>query len=254
MHDADLYKYNSYTRLGFVEGIHQVDGDNEYFYVVNNGYTLKDLMTVKDNGVESQATYVAKGFVLDPKFLANLDVDGKNEYVTRHSIAGDVNTNHTFSLRKTRSDNEGTVELSEPFLLESYMKGVSQIGSFYGAWIKSENGIPVLAKYSTSTGDHEGAASDISERIGQSGIFYFETTDEEATANEGIANSSIQVVATNGAVIVKGAAGKNVVITNVLGQTIANTVVASNEAQITTPTGVVVVAIEGEPAVKAIVK
>ena len=65
MHDADLYKYNSYTRLGFVEGIHQVDGDNEYFYVVNNGYTLKDLMTVKDNGVESQATYVAKGFVLD---------------------------------------------------------------------------------------------------------------------------------------------------------------------------------------------
>lgn len=40
-------------------------------------------MTVKDNGVESQATYVAKGFVLDPKFLANLDVDGKNEYVTR---------------------------------------------------------------------------------------------------------------------------------------------------------------------------
>ena len=254
MHDADLYKYNSYTRLGFVEGIHQVDGDNEYFYVVNNGYTLKDLMTVKDNGVESQATYVAKGFVLDPKFLANLDVDGKNEYVTRHSIAGDVNTNHTFSLRKTRSDNEGTVELSEPFLLESYMKGVSQIGSFYGAWIKSENGIPVLAKYSTSTGDHEGAASDISERIGQSGIFYFETTDEEATANEGIANSSIQVVATNGAVIVKGAAGKNVVITNVLGQTIANTVVASDEAQITTPTGVVVVAVEGEAAVKAIVK
>ena len=111
-----------------------------------------------------------------------------------------------------------------------------------------------MAKYSTQAGDHEGDASSIGERIGQSGIFYFETTEEEATANEGIENSSIQVVATNGAVIVKGAAGKNVVITNVLGQTIANTVVASDEAQIATPAGVVVVAVEGEAAVKAIVK
>ena len=254
MHDADLYKYNSYTRLGFVEGIHQVDGDNEYFYVVNNGYTLKDLMTVKDNSVEPQATYVAKGKVLDPKFLADLDENGKNKYVTRHSIKGDVNTNHTFSLRKTKSDNEGTVEMSEPFLLESYMKGESKIGSFTGAWVKSENGIPVLAKYSTGASDHENGNSSISERIGQSGIFYFETTEEEATANEGIETSSIQVVATNGAVIVKGAAGKNVVITNVLGQKVASTVVASDEATIATPAGVVVVAVKGEAAVKAIVK
>ena len=52
----------------------------------------------------------------------------------------------------------------------------------------------------------------------------------------------------------KGAAGKNVVITNVLGQTIANTVVASDEATISVPAGVVVVAVEGEAAVKAIVK
>ena len=34
MHNADLYKFNSYTRLGFVEGIHMVDGDKEYLYVV----------------------------------------------------------------------------------------------------------------------------------------------------------------------------------------------------------------------------
>ncbi|WP_199715798.1 DUF6383 domain-containing protein, partial [Parabacteroides sp. TM07-1AC] len=57
-----------------------------------------------------------------------------------------------------------------------------------------------------------------------------------------------------GAVIVKGAEGKNVVITNVLGQTIANTVITSSEAQISAPAGIVVVAVEGEAAVKAIVK
>lgn len=46
----------------------------------------------------------------------------------------------------------------------------------------------------------------------------------------------------------------NVVITNVLGQTIANTVVTSSEATISAPAGYVTVAVEGEAAVKAIVK
>ena len=55
-------------------------------------------------------------------------------------------------------------------------------------------------------------------------------------------------------VAIAGAAGKKVVITNILGQTVANTVVTSDNATIAAPAGVVVVAIEGEDAVKAIVK
>ena len=74
------------------------------------------------------------------------------------------------------------------------------------------------------------------------------------TANEGVTASEVSVVATNGAVIIKGAEGKKVSISNVLGQTIANTVVTSSEATISAPAGVVVVAVEGEAAVKAIVK
>ncbi|RHU24240.1 hypothetical protein DXD68_17730 [Parabacteroides sp. TM07-1AC] len=77
---------------------------------------------------------------------------------------------------------------------------------------------------------------------------------ETATSNEGIEATGVSVVATNGAVIVKGAEGKNVVITNVLGQQVANTVVSSSEASIAAPAGMVVVAVEGEAAVKAIVK
>ncbi|WP_278626520.1 DUF6383 domain-containing protein [Parabacteroides gordonii] len=76
----------------------------------------------------------------------------------------------------------------------------------------------------------------------------------EATANESIDASAISVVAGNGSVTIKGAAGKNVVITNVLGQTIANTIISSDNATIAAPAGVVVVAVEGEAAVKAIVK
>ena len=75
------------------------------------------------------------------------------------------------------------------------------------------------------------------------------------TANESIdAAATFSVTATNGAVIIKGAEGKKVSISNVLGQTIANTVVTSSEATISAPAGVVVVAVEGEAAVKAIVK
>ena len=83
---------------------------------------------------------------------------------------------------------------------------------------------------------------------------------EENYAGDPVANenapevSSISVVATNGAVIINGAAGKKVTISNVLGQTIANAVLSSDKAEISTPSGVVIVAVEGEAAVKAIVK
>ena len=253
MHNADLYKFNGYTRLGFVEGIHMVDGDNEYLYVVNPGYELKDLMTIKDNSVTAQAKYTKVGYVLDPAKLA-VDANGVGEYVKRHDIAGNVNTNHTFSLRRTASGNEGTTSESEPFLLESYLDGVSQIGSFNGAWVKSENGIPVLAKLDTQAGDHEWDGSTIEERIGQSGVFYFGATEDEATANDEIAISEVKVIAGNGSVTINGAAGKKVVVSNILGQVVANTVITSDNATIAAPQGVVVVAVEGEEAVKAIVK
>ena len=74
------------------------------------------------------------------------------------------------------------------------------------------------------------------------------------TANEGVNASEVSVVAIDGAVVIKGAEGKTVAISNVLGQTVANTVITSSEATIAVPAGIVVVAVEGEAAVKAIVK
>lgn len=77
---------------------------------------------------------------------------------------------------------------------------------------------------------------------------------ESPVANDAINVSAVSVIATDGAIIIKGAEGKKVAISNVLGQTIANTVVTSSEATVAAPAGVVVVAVEGEAAVKAIVK
>ena len=74
------------------------------------------------------------------------------------------------------------------------------------------------------------------------------------TSNENVKVSNVTVVAGKGQLTIAGAAGKKVVISNVLGQTVANTVIASDNATIAAPAGVVVVAVEGEEAVKAIVK
>ena len=78
--------------------------------------------------------------------------------------------------------------------------------------------------------------------------------DETATDNETIAAKGVKVIASEGQVEITGAAGKKVVISNILGQPVANTVLTSDNAVIAAPQGVVVVAVEGEEAVKAIIK
>ena len=77
---------------------------------------------------------------------------------------------------------------------------------------------------------------------------------QSPVANEAVTTSSVKVIAGNGVVTVIGAQGKKVAVSNVLGQTIANTVISSDNAAINVPAGIVIVAIEGEAAVKAIVK
>ena len=73
-----------------------------------------------------------------------------------------------------------------------------------------------------------------------------EVIDTDApTANESInaASEAVQVVAANGAVIVKGAEGKNVVVSTILGKVVANEVLNSDNE---TPAGIVVVSVDGE--------
>lgn len=74
------------------------------------------------------------------------------------------------------------------------------------------------------------------------------------TANDEITTSEVKVIAGAGQITINGAAGKKVVVSNILGQVVANTVLTSDNATIAAPQGVVVVAVEGEEAVKAIVK
>ena len=68
------------------------------------------------------------------------------------------------------------------------------------------------------------------------------------TANESInaTDEAVKVVATDGAVIVKGAEGKNVVVSTILGKVVANEVLNSDNETIAAPAGIVVVSVDGE--------
>ena len=74
------------------------------------------------------------------------------------------------------------------------------------------------------------------------------------TANEAISATDVKVVALDGAVNVKNAAGKNVVISTILGQIVANEVLTSDNATISVPAGIAIVSVDGEEAVKVSVK
>ena len=112
-----------------------------------------------------------------------------------------------------------------------------------GGWIKIQNGVPVISR------------SDEVFRMPQA--FRFNTKAVSLDMDDAVANETVApvaVIGNDGFVTILNAAGKKVVISNILGQTVANAVLSSDNATIAAPKGVVIVAIEGEAAVKALVK
>ena len=83
--------------------------------------------------------------------------------------------------------------------------------------------------------------------------FTMEASDKEATANENISAGNVVVAGVDGAVVVKGAEGKNVIVSTILGKVVANEVVSSDNATIAAPAGIVVVSVDGE-SFKVVVK
>ncbi len=130
-----------------------------------------------------------------------------------------------------------TDKTREAFTIETLYNVDDKEGSIRG-YVKYHNGILLVTRNA-----NEAEVFNLAELKGVA-----------PTANETIATSDVTVSATNGAVVVKGAAGKAVVVTNILGQTLANTVISSDNASISVPAGIVVVAVEGEEAVKVVVK
>ena len=83
--------------------------------------------------------------------------------------------------------------------------------------------------------------------------FLMAQENSDPTANESINASSVVVAGVDGAVVVKGAEGKNVIVSTILGKVVANEVVSSDNATIAAPAGIVVVSVDGE-SFKVVVK
>ena len=258
----DKFSFNNYTRLGFVEAVHRGDS----LYVLKAPYTLDMINMVAADG--SGKKYIK------PTYLSKDSAGVVYDLIT---LTGKHN-NVAFALRNT-GDAEGENGESS-FLIESNdcynnpetgepMSIYSKVGSFAGAWIKIHNNVPVLSKVSDKNGNHNTgdttdswlnmgdwvAGGTYGELINQAARFTFKTIDKDsqATANEEIATSSVIVAGTNGAVVVKGAEGKNVIVSTILGKVVANEVVSSDNATIAAPQGVVVVSVDGE-SFKVVVK
>ena len=237
-----------YTRVGFVKAIHYGDS----LYVLTNGF---EKMTPAELDVET--------------IIANYKKAGLENFIV--NLQGDNHKNVTWSFRYVNPDKAGVVteegEANE-FLFESNIyneNGLTSTGKAtkgfdkavagsiapqYAAWLKMQNGCLVLTR-----GDSEFNAA----KTGSDGALIFnayQKTDAEdmVTSIEGANAEGVSIVAGNGTVTVQGAAGKSIVITNILGKVVAETVLTSDNATIAVPAGIVAVAIDGEEAVKAIVK
>ena len=84
--------------------------------------------------------------------------------------------------------------------------------------------------------------------------FLMAQENSDPTANESItAEGAVSVTATDGAVVIKGAEGKNVIIATILGKVVANETINSDNETIAVPAGIAVVSVDGE-SFKVVVK
>lgn len=222
------YAWKGYTRAGFVKAIQY--GDSLYI--------LKDKfagITKEDVNEALLKEIVAANNVALAK--------GQNAYIV--NLTGDKHKYVTWSMRYVKPGDAS----DKTFLFESMKnEGDLDIAPTYAAWLKVQNGCLVLSDSKTSkfeevTGGDDALIFDVK---------YVED-DKIATENETISTSNVVVAGTNGAVVVKGAEGKNVIVSTILGKVVANEVVSSDNATIAAPAGVVVVSVDGE-SFKVVVK
>ena len=235
---------SSYTRVGFVKAIHAGDS----LFVLTNGFE-----NVEPAKLDT-ATIIAN---YKKAKLENFIVD----------LVGDKHKNVTWSFRYINPDKAGAVTeegAENAFLFESNVYGEKDRNyrtvngdadraiapTYAAAWLKMHNGCLVLtdinSQFSSAKTNGDGAL-----------IFNVAQKDEEdmVTSNDNINNvEGVSVVAGNGTVTIQGAAGKSVVISNILGKVVAETVLTSDNAIIAVPAGIVAVAVDGEEAVKVVVK
>ena len=172
------------------------------------------------NPYKNTEGYYKLGFVQATHRKDSLIVNGKRQFIGN-------NDNHIAKFQFRYADTE-----DKSFVIETSLDGTQTPG-----YLKWMNGVVVVV-------------DDI-----KNADIYNMNEDEHRTptANEEISAGNVVVAGVNGAVVVKGAEGKNVIVSTILGKVVANEVVSSDNATIAAPQGVVVVSVDGE-SFKVVVK
>ena len=218
--------------------LHGIDADcpAEHLTIIPGYTTARYLVSYTDsvaahaaelkNEFLHEGQYTKLGFVdavhrVDSVFVPTMSEENKKTVITEGAILP-----YTFAFRIVNPETQSFY--IEAAKLNDEKNPNSGYKSSWMAWI---NGCPVLT-------DDITLAEEFNVREGE----------QAPTANETIedAASAISVIATDGAVIVKGAEGKNVIVSTILGKVVANETANSDNETIAAPAGIVVVSVDGE--------
>jgi hypothetical protein len=259
--NPDYVSKSEHPRLVFVDAVYAYGEGKLYILPTQTKYKTDNSGEIYDKPIKK---YIDKlggfygGHPKDTEYLnfAKLVYGGKNELGDTVIGIGPDNVknvkthdheNWLFSFRFA----DRTEGPTGTFHIESESENPDEwFAPSRGGWLKT--GADGLVEI--SSGDLR--KSNASNSISDADVWQLELADDEiATGNApAVTSSSVQVISGEGSVTILNAAGKQVVISNVLGQTVSRAVLTSDAATLSVPKGVLVISVEGEPASKAIVK
>ncbi|MDR2138054.1 MAG: DUF6383 domain-containing protein [Tannerella sp.] len=243
-HDEDYLWDGRWERLVFTPAIHA----NDTLYILN-GVNLddpkyKNVIKAEIKGNKWQLD-VSKLYKLVAKNLKAKNLKLNGDSIIAIDLSNNKHKDCVFSFRFAERHN------NRDFFIESETTSRDTatgpvIRPCNGGWLKIQNGVPIISRGNPNV-----------DLMGEGDIFdVVKANDEDPVANDEVATvAPVTVTGNVGSISVLNAAGKKVVVNNILGQTIASTELTSDNATVPVPVkGIVVVTVEGKPAVKAQVK
>lgn len=260
------YLYNNWERPAFAWAIHRGD----YLYVIKASkiYNLGkyDARILHDDLVAAYPKLRSNGYAYSTPNTIDFDkleaTRGQSGDLKLHAkiyLGDNTHKDWVWSFRYIeRGASDFTIESETVFRDRTNPQTI--IAPQYGGWISYAQNemVPVISRtsYNATVVPGDPAYGSYHETMYEPAIFNVVPPVLEAVANPAVAKaaSTIKVVSEEGAVTVLNASGKQIVISNILGQTLVNTVVQSDKARIALPKGIAFISVPGETSVKAVVK